>query len=232
MGRGIWCRTWWMYLLLLCSSLDSAGQSLEGRLAFHTGFSARVEAGPSLLDLSRLNAALLNKQFEPLTDELFALGFGVHRYQGRWVYGGSLYNYLVSRSAINNQIAITGYHYTTLRTGLLLSPPGSSWKVFPTLGLGGGLLHFQAKPASEPLPVSYWTGGPLAEATFNVVHLTPLRAEQGYYLELGFTGGYLRSFENAWIIRRFSADEAGLPVSPQGLFFRFTLGMGKWQVLP
>ncbi|RMG70759.1 MAG: hypothetical protein D6722_08195 [Bacteroidetes bacterium] len=207
--------------------------SLQGQVSLYShGLSGRIEAGPSFLDLSRLNASLSSQLYEPLTDDLFALGFGFHRIQRRTMVGGSLYNYLVSRSTRNNQIAITGYHYFTLRAGWLLSSSASRWKVYPTVGLGAGLLRFQAKPSSEPVPVSYWTGGPVTEVAFHASRLSGLSPEQGYFLELGVSAGYLSTFENTWILRNFGQDESGLPASPRGLFVRFTLGMGRWQAQP
>ncbi|GAB4427419.1 MAG: hypothetical protein OHK0039_45710 [Bacteroidia bacterium] len=223
MMRTIHLRIACLYLCLLGSVCSVYGQSRE----YVRGTSGRIEAGPSFLQLAALNETLVAQRYAAVPQNLFALGLAMQRVHKRWYTGASMYNYLVSQSSIDDQKAVLGYHYFTLRAGVR-AHWGEQWQVFPAVGLGAGLLRFQAKPINQSLPTSYWTGGPLAELSLHATRITPLDPEKGYFVETGFTAGYLRAFENVWILRGFPLDEQGVGASPQGFFLRFTLGMGKW----
>lgn len=220
------------FLLCIVLYLFSGGnilkaQALEAVVPVETGWMGRVLAGPSFLSLPELNASLDNQGYFPLSENFFSMGIGLSRMSNRWIYGGELYNIMLNQTIQNNQLAILNYHYLMLRVGRVVWRKDNRLLIYPEIGFGGGLANLKARPANERFPDNYWTGGPLVDVGVSGSRFVSLDSEKNYFVELGFRIGYLRSFENVWILRGFtSTDYRGEPISPEGLYIRISLGMG------
>lgn len=215
-------------ILVLCltmSCADLIAQYGRGRRVGKGGL-GQMELGPSFLDLSTFNQALVAQDYLGVKQTFFALGIGGDRFKGRWIYGGSLYNYMINQSITNNQLAIKSYHYGTLRTGVVLFQEYESYLVYPSIGLGYGLSNFRERPSDEPLPIPHWSGGAIADARLTLQLFSLLGSE--HLVSLGIHVGYLYTMENTWLLSDFDPDDSGIPVSLQGLYVRVSLGMGKW----
>ena len=214
--------------LFLCLNLVISFAMGQYSRRIGKGTIGQMEIGASFLDITNFNQALEAQQYLPLKETFFALGIGIDRFvKNRFLIGGSLYNYMINQSLANNQLAILGYHYGTLRTGVVLFQEYESFMVYPSIGLGYGLANFKERPADEPLPIVHWAGGATADARLTA-QLFSLLGEE-HLVSLGFHAGYLYTLDKSWNLSNFDPDTSGLSVSPQGLYFRVSLGMALWK---
>ena len=192
----------------------------------HQGTLGQVEFGASFLDLQVLNEALEIQNFVPLSNNYFALGAGLRRYQGRLLYGGSLYGYMVKQSVTGVNNATLFFNYGLLDLGLQVNPLHQATKIFPSLGVGVGMGQLRILRANELQPVRFNAGGFLLDAGLNVVYITEALPETDFGLNMGIKVGYMRKFGNGWTLSDLEPEQQ-TALSPQGPYFRLTFGMGK-----
>lgn len=211
-------------VIMIISNLQPVqGQVWDGKWATM----GRIDIGASFLNLSELNSALEEQFYIPLNENFFALGLGLDHYKRRWVFGGNLYNYMINESALNGQKASINYHYLQLRAGYVIYRKEHKFHLYPSFSLGAGMASLKRKPLDEFYLDSQWTGGPIVDVALRGSFWLDTPAESGYQIELGITAGYIRSFENVWILHDFYPDNRGIRVGPEGLYLRVSIGMGK-----
>ena len=167
-----------------------------------------------------------------MSNTLFALGGSWDAIRGRWVYGGKLYGFMVSQSDLQNQVAILEYFYGQVHTGFVIYQKKKTWNLYPTVGLGLGGANLKTKPWSQRRPTPHWATGGLLDIALNSRHYYQFdsEAKDDFMLELGASVGYLYTMggENAWQLDDFVPDER-LMLNPEGLYFRLTIGMGRFR---
>ena len=70
--------------------------------------------GGNFLNFDQLNQNLVANEYASLPSSLLSVGLGLYRERGRFIYGGELYNYMISESDLANQDASIAYHYALL----------------------------------------------------------------------------------------------------------------------
>ncbi|MEO1451226.1 MAG: hypothetical protein AAFV07_16975 [Bacteroidota bacterium] len=213
----------WRYFLLLIVSVLLITPTRAQR---HQGNIVRVEAGPSLLDLEVLNQSLNTRFFETLPQTFFAVGLSAEHFQNRLVFGGQIYNFMLGRSAQISPRALLGFQHIQLQAGFVAAR-GENWTLYPTVGAGGGMATFKAFLQNQQAPEVTREFGLLGHAALHFRHRMEL--DEKYIYELGISGGYTRTLTGAWTLDQFAADLDGIPMSPEGLFFRVSIGMGSWK---
>ena len=190
----------------------------------------KIFIGGNFVDLSSFNEALEVNEFAGIKEAFFTAGLGVDRFQGRWYYGGEMYNYMVNESGVALKArdhAVLGYHYLSLKTGFVAFSKARSYSVYPTVGVGGGIAHLQTRKQSETISTVYWAKGLFVDMAIKADLFSIMDEEKSYFLTAGLSVGYLRKLGNDWLVNGFGQTDTGIPVTPQGLYIRASLGMGK-----
>jgi hypothetical protein len=222
-----YCRILCLLLLVSCNLLFSPLNAQGDRGSF-----GRFELGLSFLELSDVNKALIDEEYNGLSNTLFALGGSWDGIHGKWVYGGKLYGYMISQSDLLNQVAILEYYYAQVHTGVVVYSEGQRWKLYPTVGMGWGTANLKTKPWSRQRPEPHLANGALLDFALNSRHYFAIDTEEkdDYMLELGMSVGYLQALggQKMWQLDDFVPDEQ-LLVNPQGFYFRLSIGVGKFR---
>ncbi len=188
----------------------------------------KAELGASFLDLGTLNQTLETEGYAPLNSAVFAFGFSATQFRGHLVYGAKLYNYMIAKANQNFQMASVGYHYGIPYVGAVLYRDEQDFQVYLTAGAGGGFANLKARPVGSQFHNNYRDFGLLLDGAIHVSTMFGEIPDENKGFELGASIGYLHSPEGAFLIDDFVPTEAGLPVSPAGLYFRVSLGMMSW----
>lgn len=183
--------------------------------------------GGNFLNYDQLNQNLIANDYASLPSSLFSLGLGLYRQHGRFIWGGELYNYMLSESDLANQDASLAYHYGLLRTGWVVYRQDNSFLVYPNIGVGGGMAILKTRPNTEPQPERFTSTGVMFDAALTVSKFRPLDLEGKYQLELGLSLGYMRTLDNMWKVSGLNQTDDSLSVNPDGFYFKLILGMGK-----
>lgn len=215
------------HVLFVCLNLVITFTMAQYGRRVGKGGMGQMEIGASLLNISDFNDALEAQDYLGINQTFFALGIGGEYFKGRMIYGGSLYNYMINQSLSNNQLAILSYHYATMRVGGIVAQEFESYMIYPSIGVGYGLANFKERPSDQPLPFVHWSGGAMLDARLSAQFFALLGSE--HVITLGFHAGYLYTLENTWLLTDFDPDTSGISLSPEGLYFRVSLGMGKWR---
>ncbi len=188
----------------------------------------RAEAGFSFLDLSHLNAVLEDEGYAVLNPSVFAFGLAAHRFHGRFIYGGKLYNYMIAKSQFDFQLASMNYHYLVPYVGALFFKDETEMMVYGTVGGGLGIANLKARDIGEQFHTNHTTSGFLFDAALHLSHKFAEVEGETKGFELGASLGYQFAPESAFVLETFANTETGIPVAPSGLYFRVSLGMMSW----
>lgn len=231
-------RTYWIICYcLLCGALPATGQELDtlwvakqdlGATQSSHGTFIAMRAGVSLAELSALNEQLAQRLYGPVGNNITSIGFSLHRYRHRLVWGMELYNFMTAQSRVNGQSALLQVHYGTLHIGHRLWRNADKQHIYLSGGLGYGGTFTRLRVAQGVDNERFQAGGPLVDVAFHAYHNFILQGRIARISQVGLSIGYLHSVDNAWIMRGLSSSDLGVPVSPQGIYFRLSLGMGSW----
>lgn len=192
------------------------------------GWFVAMQAGVVKGELDAVNEQLARNLYGPLSEGILAMGLSFDRYQGRFVYGGQLYNFMTTQSRLNGQTALMQYHYGIIHAGHRLWRKGDKQQVYLTGGMGYGGAFMRIRLALAQQSERFDAGGPLVDLAIHAHHQFILQGREANIARVSLSLGYLHGFDNAWIMRGFDPDGLGLPVSPQGPYLRISLGMGTW----
>lgn len=216
----VWAAAYPMYA-------QNEGLSDNETIPLKTGTFGRIQFGGSFINLDELNPVLESKEFLPITESFFAMGVGLSRMKNKWIVGADSYNYMISESNLDNQLAVLGFHYTTVNAGYLMFRKGNDILIYPLVGIGGGFTSLKSKPYDQQFPVTFRAVGWLGDVSLNFRKISPMRDEKGTLIELGLQAGYLYAAPSSGFkLKKFEPDTI-LNVNPGGLYFRLSLGMGK-----
>lgn len=183
--------------------------------------------GGNFLNFDQLNQNLIANEYASLPSSLLSVGLGLYRERGRFIYGGELYNYMISESDLANQDASIAYHYAIFRTGWVVFRQENSLLVYPNIGVGGGLGILKTRPNTEPLPERFNSAGVMFDAAISLSKFKPLDLDGKYQLELGVSLGYMRTLDNMWNVTGLTQTDDSISVNPDGFYFKLSLGMGS-----
>ncbi|MEL6254783.1 MAG: hypothetical protein AAFR87_22415 [Bacteroidota bacterium] len=183
--------------------------------------------GGNFLNFDQLNQNLVANEYASLPSSLLSVGLGLYKERGRFIYGGELYNYMISESDLANQDASIAYHYALFRTGWVVYRQENSLLVYPNIGVGGGLGILKTRPNTEPLPERFNSSGLMFDAAITLSKFKPLDLDGKYQLELGVSLGYMRTLNNMWNITGLTQTDDSISVNPDGFYFKLSLGMGS-----
>lgn len=214
------------FLLASFCFLLLSGTSLRAQVGGSIG---RIEFGPSFLNLTPLNQTLEAESYPAVRETIFALGLGFERFNRRWVYGGSLYNYMHAEARQDFQLGSMNYHYLTLSGGPVIYRQENRLLAYLTIGGGYGLSHLKVRPLGSQFHDNHFAYGALADVALNVRHFFA-HTDDGNAFEIGLKAGYLYApASNEWRIRSFGDVENGFSVRPTGPYLRLSLGMVAWK---
>lgn len=210
----------------LCLVLGSQYANAQAPAVGHFG---HVMVGYSQLDMTDLNQGLRDENFQALNNGYTVLGLGYEQWRGKWVFGLDSYNFMAQRSKFQDFSAVLAFHYALIRVGYTLPINSQEWRIFPTIGFGGGIANLKARKASEVIPTGYFAGGSNVEVAIRARRYFELDPEKNYKGEFGLSLGYLYVPDNQWNLKRFGVNDRTFQVNPQGWFIRATLGMGSFK---
>ena len=213
-----------IYILFLWTPVSLKAQEKE------IASFGKLSIGSNFINLDSFNEALEVNEFSGIGETFFAIGFSVDHFHGKWFLGGELYNYMVNESGEALKArdhAVLGFHYLSLKTGFVALSKPKTYAIYPTIGLGGGLANLQARKQSQNSPSIYWTKGFLVDMAIRADLFKVLDEEKSYFVTIGLSLGYLRKLGNDWLLDGFGQTDTGIPTTPQGLYIRASLGMGK-----
>jgi hypothetical protein len=184
-------------------------------------------AGFSRLDAGALNAELASQGFPELSQGAFAGGLGMTHVKGHRALGFELYNFMSQRASGDKRLVITNFHYLMLNAGPVFRISDGEWAISPVVGLGGGLNQLRLRRDQELTASSFGGGGPLVQASVQILRYIPMPDGSGNWLSYGFTAGYLSHVSVGWGIDGWASQDEPVEVAPSGFFARFALGMGR-----
>ena len=191
------------------------------------GGEMHFEAGMSFLELDGLNQSLTNATFAPINQSYFALGGGFNNWEKRIVYGGDLYGFMLKESMDESgQTAILSYNYGLARIGYRLTPYISPVMGFATVGIGGGVGILKTRAIDDLETNKDFAWGGMMDFALNIIKFNPLPDESGMAFAYGLKIGYLLAPFDGWNVDDIG-QERNISISPQGLYIRLMLGIGK-----
>lgn len=195
----------------------------------------QVGIGGSFVNFSELNSAFKTLGNKSVLDgKMTNVTVDYAHFHNRFMWGidGAFITKIASRG-FNNRNNFDAYNQ--FATGMLkigYSPVvwDDTYFFYPTLGVGGGYANLKRIDKSDTLKLSiasHTTFGALAEAALNVMIITPMPDSDDTNACIGLTIGYqfAPKMGNMWQINTL-LPEKNVQMSPQGVFFRISLGMG------
>lgn len=194
-------------------------------------WAGRLMVGGSFLNLSGVDDVLTPKGHSPVGNNFLTIGVGYEQFFNRVSFGIDSYNFMV-RGDYNYQDYFrpqVNYHYLLAKTGFVLFREEGEFMIYPTAGIGGGRVGARLVDLEEGKIIREAAFGGLAEFALNARKYTLLEGETPYHMEIGLSLGYLMSLGNDWKLVGLTNDSSGMVAGPDGVFFRLTLGISKWQ---
>lgn len=201
---------------------------LKGQVPMRGHF-GQVMIGHSWVDMSDLSEGLRDQQYAELINGFTAVGLGYEHWRGKWIFGLDSYNFMSQRQKFNGSVSVLSFHYGLVRVGYAIPTGASNWRVFPTVGAGGGFsqLQLEAFRFNEFINNTYWTGGPLLEFAVRAKCYFELDPEKGYRGSYGFSAGYVHVPNAGWFLQNLGVNDRAYLAQPAGFFVRVSLGMGS-----
>lgn len=214
--------------LLLLFVVVSSGLVFSQSTGYYLGI------GGSYPKLQALNSALtqagIGKSGIPKTN----ITLGVFRQSERLFYGGelSILTQVIPNSIVVGQTtqAYTRFYQLIPRFGFAPVTFDDIYYFYPAIGIGGGIgtvkrVDNSVSPAE--IRTSNVLGGAL-EGSLNMTIITPIPGDRNSNVVLGVGGGYLYTprIGGSWSSEKIIGGQT-IPVSPQGFFFRLSIGMAN-----
>ncbi|MEZ4684697.1 MAG: hypothetical protein R3B47_01075 [Bacteroidia bacterium] len=218
-------------LVLLGGSISVFGQNFKAS-TFH------VNGGLSWPDMKPVNSLLQDPDscrsincYGNFRNSFFSFGFGAEGINNRFVWQADGYLYAIANPGGRSEafmLNILQYYYATFRLGYVISGQNDgdyAVVIYPYVGGGGGTGQLRLSNDGTDRFFRFNTFGYMLDAGLSLNTYTRLPGSDQSF-KFGGSIGYYLAPASAWSLDGTTSAEP-LPISPQGLYVRLCLGIGK-----
>ena len=184
--------------------------------------------------LQHEDSCTLNICYPRFRNSLFSMGFGAEGVNKRIVWQADAYVYAISNPGAKAdlfKLNILQYYYGTVKLGYVAFGKMDGdypFIVYPYVGAGGGVGQLRLSNDGTNRFFKFSTSGYILDAGITMNTYNQLRGDTGQWLKFGGSIGYYVAPASTWSLDNVTPT-GPVPISPQGVYFRLTMGIGSVQ---